>query len=166
MNNIEFGDCREIMRKWASQGVKAQTCITSPPYYGLRDYGTAKWEGGDGGTVVLMLSAGFGLTGFIHSAFKPWLPRVHHSIKNLSNVQPSFSASEIAPLITVSVTAAFFDLRRANQSFQVCSETPCGQATLVALFSLWLWLWLMVNGASSPDDVSTMGTSLPLNVPI
>ena len=47
MNKIEFGDCREIMRKWASQGVKAQTCITSPPYYGLRDYGTAKWEGGD-----------------------------------------------------------------------------------------------------------------------
>jgi DNA modification methylase len=47
MNKIEFGDCREIMRKWASQGVKSQTCITSPPYYGLRDYGTAKWEGGD-----------------------------------------------------------------------------------------------------------------------
>lgn len=22
-------------------------CVTSPPYYGLRDYGTAKWEGGD-----------------------------------------------------------------------------------------------------------------------
>jgi len=22
-------------------------CITSPPYWGLRDYGTAKWEGGD-----------------------------------------------------------------------------------------------------------------------
>lgn len=39
MNKIEFGDCREIMRKWASQGVKAQTCVTSPPYYGLRDYG-------------------------------------------------------------------------------------------------------------------------------
>jgi len=47
MNKIEFGDCRETMRKWASQGVKAQTCVTSPPYYGLRDYGTAKWEGGD-----------------------------------------------------------------------------------------------------------------------
>jgi DNA modification methylase len=39
MNKIEFGDCRETMRKWASQGVKAQTCITSPPYFGLRDYG-------------------------------------------------------------------------------------------------------------------------------
>lgn len=47
MNKIEFGDCRETMRKWASQGVKAQTCITSPPYYGLRDYGTGKWIGGD-----------------------------------------------------------------------------------------------------------------------
>tara|TARA_R110000868_G_scaffold8566_2_gene44206 strand:- start:243 stop:1250 length:1008 start_codon:yes stop_codon:yes gene_type:complete len=47
MNKIEFGDCRETMRKWASQGVKAQTCVTSPPYYGLRDYGTGKWIGGD-----------------------------------------------------------------------------------------------------------------------
>ena len=23
------------------------TCITSPPYWGLRDYGTAEWEGGN-----------------------------------------------------------------------------------------------------------------------
>lgn len=38
-NKIEFGDCRETMRRWAEQGVKAQTCVTSPPYYGLRDYG-------------------------------------------------------------------------------------------------------------------------------
>ena len=27
------------MRKWAAAGIKAQTCVTSPPYYGLRDYG-------------------------------------------------------------------------------------------------------------------------------
>ena len=27
----------------------AQTCVTSPPYMGLRDYGTARWEGGDAG---------------------------------------------------------------------------------------------------------------------
>lgn len=47
MNKIEFGDCRETMRRWKEQGIKAQTCVTSPPYYGLRDYGTAKWEGGD-----------------------------------------------------------------------------------------------------------------------
>jgi DNA modification methylase len=47
MNLIEFGDCRDTMRRWKDQGIKAQTCVTSPPYYGLRDYGTAKWEGGD-----------------------------------------------------------------------------------------------------------------------
>ena len=39
MNKIEFGDCRENMRRWAQEGIKAQTCVTSPPYYGLRDYG-------------------------------------------------------------------------------------------------------------------------------
>ena len=39
MNRIEFGDCRETMRQWAAAGIKAQTCVTSPPYYGLRDYG-------------------------------------------------------------------------------------------------------------------------------
>ena len=39
MNRIEFGDCRDTMRKWASDGVKVQTCVTSPPYFGLRDYG-------------------------------------------------------------------------------------------------------------------------------
>ena len=39
MNKIEFGDCRETMRQWAADGIKAQTCVTSPPYYGLRDYG-------------------------------------------------------------------------------------------------------------------------------
>ena len=39
MDKIEFGDCRETMRRWKEQGVKAQTCVTSPPYYGLRDYG-------------------------------------------------------------------------------------------------------------------------------
>lgn len=39
MNKIEFADCRETMRRWAAEGVKVQTCVTSPPYFGLRDYG-------------------------------------------------------------------------------------------------------------------------------
>ena len=39
MNKIEFGDCRETMRRWAAEGVKVQTCVTSPPYFGLRNYG-------------------------------------------------------------------------------------------------------------------------------
>ena len=39
MNLIKFGDCRDTMREWADKGIKAQMCVTSPPYYGLRDYG-------------------------------------------------------------------------------------------------------------------------------
>ena len=38
MNKIEFGDCRETMRRWAAEGIKAQMCVTSPPYFGLRNY--------------------------------------------------------------------------------------------------------------------------------
>ena len=38
MSKIEFGDCCETMRRWAESGVKAQMCVTSPPYFGLRSY--------------------------------------------------------------------------------------------------------------------------------
>jgi DNA modification methylase len=39
VNKVYFGDCRDSMRQMAKDGIKVQTCITSPPYYGLRDYG-------------------------------------------------------------------------------------------------------------------------------
>ena len=39
MNRLLFGDCRELLRGLAREGVRAQMCVTSPPYFGLRDYG-------------------------------------------------------------------------------------------------------------------------------
>ena len=36
MNKILFGDCRETLK---NIDVKARMCVTSPPYYGLRNYG-------------------------------------------------------------------------------------------------------------------------------
>lgn len=39
MNKVFFGDCRDSMRQLIADGVKVQMCVTSPPYYGLRDYG-------------------------------------------------------------------------------------------------------------------------------
>ena len=36
MNKILFGDCRETLKTITSP---VQMCVTSPPYYGLRDYG-------------------------------------------------------------------------------------------------------------------------------
>jgi DNA modification methylase len=42
---VLVGDVREKLRELPDGCV--QTCVTSPPYWGLRDYGTASWEGGD-----------------------------------------------------------------------------------------------------------------------
>ena len=45
LNKVLIGDALEVLRTLPSNSV--QCCVTSPPYYGLRDYGTATWEGGD-----------------------------------------------------------------------------------------------------------------------
>jgi DNA modification methylase len=42
---IITGDCRDVLASLPDESVHC--CVTSPPYWGLRDYGTAKWEGGD-----------------------------------------------------------------------------------------------------------------------
>lgn len=39
VNEIHRGDCRALMRKMIRDGVQVQCVITSPPYWGLRDYG-------------------------------------------------------------------------------------------------------------------------------
>ena len=44
-NHVYFGDCRVSMRHMIEQGIKVQTCVTSPPYFGLRDYGHSEQIG-------------------------------------------------------------------------------------------------------------------------
>jgi DNA modification methylase len=41
------GDSLSVLKTLPSCSV--QCAVTSPPYYGLRDYGTAQWDGGDAG---------------------------------------------------------------------------------------------------------------------
>lgn len=38
-DTILYGDCRKTLQQFVDAGVKARMCVTSPPYYGLRDYG-------------------------------------------------------------------------------------------------------------------------------
>ena len=45
MIDIKIGDCREKLKELPNNFF--HTVITSPPYWGLRDYGTGKWIGGD-----------------------------------------------------------------------------------------------------------------------
>ncbi len=47
MLTILQGDAIEQLRTLPDESV--QCCVTSPPYWGLRDYGTAAWEGGEHG---------------------------------------------------------------------------------------------------------------------
>jgi len=45
MNRVIVGDCRAVLPTLPDGEI--QCCVTSPPYWGLRDYGTGHWEGGD-----------------------------------------------------------------------------------------------------------------------
>jgi len=42
---VLLGDAREQLRELPD--ASANCVVTSPPYWGLRDYGTARWDGGD-----------------------------------------------------------------------------------------------------------------------
>ena len=45
VNRIILGDCLEVLKTLPDNSVDC--CVTPPPYYALRDYGTGTWEGGD-----------------------------------------------------------------------------------------------------------------------
>lgn len=44
-NKIIQGNCLDILKTFPNESINC--CVTSPPYWGLRDYGTAEWVGGD-----------------------------------------------------------------------------------------------------------------------
>lgn len=44
-NKVYLGDAIESIRTFPDECVDC--VVTSPPYYGLRDYGTGEWVGGD-----------------------------------------------------------------------------------------------------------------------
>lgn len=61
MSKMMVGDALEVLATLPDESV--QCCVTSPPYFGLRDYGTATWEGGDAGCdhVVGEIRTGLGM---------------------------------------------------------------------------------------------------------
>lgn len=64
---ILSGDCRETLRTLPDCSV--QCVVTSPPYWGLRDYGTGTWDGGDAECdhVVGEMRRGLGLAASVHN---------------------------------------------------------------------------------------------------
>lgn len=61
MIRVIEGDCRAELAAMADKSVHC--CVTSPPYFGLRDYGTGTWEGGDPGCehIVGEIRTGLGM---------------------------------------------------------------------------------------------------------
>lgn len=45
LNKVYLGNAIDIIRTFPDESIDC--VVTSPPYYGLRDYGTGHWEGGD-----------------------------------------------------------------------------------------------------------------------
>lgn len=45
LNKVYLGDSLSVLRDFPDESIDC--CVTSPPYYGLRDYGTGTWIGGD-----------------------------------------------------------------------------------------------------------------------
>jgi DNA modification methylase len=41
INECYIGDCRDGLRKMIASAIKVQCCVTSPPYWNLRDYGVS-----------------------------------------------------------------------------------------------------------------------------
>lgn len=44
---LHLGDVRDVLRELDADSIDC--VVTSPPYWGLRDYGTGEWEGGESG---------------------------------------------------------------------------------------------------------------------
>src|SRR3989337_697682 len=71
LNKILCGDALTLLKQMPDNFI--DTVITSPPYWGLRDYGTAEWEGGDEnckhkhGNQVAQTNG----VGNVHSGMKP-----------------------------------------------------------------------------------------------
>jgi len=55
---ILIGDALETLKTLPDESVHC--CITSPPYWGLRNYGTAEWEGGEAACLHLARSSMLG----------------------------------------------------------------------------------------------------------
>ena len=43
--SVYCGDALDVLQGLTGESVNC--CVTSPPYWGLRDYGTGDWDGGD-----------------------------------------------------------------------------------------------------------------------
>lgn len=85
MLTIHVGNCLEILRTLPDESV--QTCVTSPPYFALRDYGTSSWFGGTPGCSHLHRDTHRNKTGKSHHSSSTTAPTLWHRCKHCGAVR-------------------------------------------------------------------------------
>jgi DNA modification methylase len=147
---ILTGDCRQLLRGLEAGSV--QTRVTSPPYFGLRDYGTGEWDGGDAACdhVVGEMRRGLGL------AASP--ANTRGGAKKVAEIA-DIQARELCP---------HCGARRIDRQIGLEASPEAYVAELVAVFrevrrvlrddgTLWLNLGdSYAGGRSGPDTGSTL----------
>jgi site-specific DNA-methyltransferase (adenine-specific) len=133
VNTIYNTDCLAGLKKLPDDSVDC--CVTSPPYYGLRDYGTAKWEGG---SLDCQHSARE------EAGFEKWKQATNHgNSKNLAkSVCPKCGAIRIDKQIGLEDTPDMF----IDKLVEVFSEV---YRILKPLGTLWLNMGDTYNGSSN-----------------
>jgi hypothetical protein len=90
------GDVRAVLRELPAESVHC--VVTSPPYWGLRDYGTATWEGGDpecDHKGAVKQSARSTLAGNGHGNGKPLSPSLQAQSEPVGQTCPKCGARRI-----------------------------------------------------------------------
>ena len=100
INTIHLGDCMEVLRTLPDGSVDC--CVTSPPYYALRDYGTAEWVGGDMECEHVYLPEGD------KDLKYPLRTKVGHAIRYNRNVCPKCGARRVDRQIGLEETPEIF----------------------------------------------------------
>ena len=126
------------------------TIVTSPPYYGLRDYGTATWQGGD--SECKHYVSGDGLPGETNAGEKQ--QSNHGSMRVAKDVCPHCGAVRIDEQIGLEVTPDAY-IANLVEVFRECKRILRDDGTL----------WVNVGDSYFSDTKGSGGKNGHLNTP-
>lgn len=117
------GDCRSMLALLPDASVHC--VVTSPPYYGLRDYGTGQWEGGDpdcshGGNVIggPKQTPGVGANG--HSSAADKLSRRICALCGATKTDQQIGLEETPAEYVAALVAVFREVKRVLRPDGIC----------------------------------------------
>jgi DNA modification methylase len=123
--DLRLGDCLQVMQTMPDRSVHC--CVTSPPYFGLRDYGTGRWEGGDPAcdhqkvqdpikaVATSTLGGGKKTTGHLQEGYKDQCPRC-----GARRVDPQIGLEATPDAFVAKMVEVFREVRRVLRDDGTC----------------------------------------------